>query len=163
MGQLTKLDSNEIVLRDGGIIDRRMISEFNPEYRYRPEEIAKKLCCSFATISLLCARGNKSEEKEIDERHFIGVDPEKKYNDRQVASLFNVSPNMIYKLRFMGDLQTISLISSERIVGWSIMDFIRKNAGSSAESGLQFLSIGRCLRIPGWSVVDYIIKNCSRL
>lgn len=163
MGQMTILDSDEIVLRDGGIIDRRMISEFIPEYRYRPEELAKKLSCSLATISLLCARGKKSESQEVDDRHFVGVDPGIKYNDRQVASLFNVSPNLIYKLRYMGELQTVSLISSDRITGWSIMDFIRKNAGSPAATGFQFLSIGRCLRIPGWSVVDYIIKNCSRL
>ena len=134
------------------------------ERRYSPKEVANVLGCSVALVSQLCLRRRKTRDDKIDPRHFDDVRAERKYSGVELARKFSCSYQTIYKLRQLGCLESSPLLTSYRIPGWSVRDFIAENASpSSTDHKLQFVSIFTLIRIPGWSLIDYIENNCSEI
>lgn len=140
--------------------DHRHIEGITPEMRYTTAQAAEIMGCSRELIIKLCDRSRLIVQKEIDPRHYADFLREKKYSDSEVARRLNVSHTTIYNLRKCGEFEETPLRHVVRIPGWSVIDFIKRNA-SGYKNKLQFSTIGKIIRIPGWGIIDFK-KSCIR-
>lgn len=146
---------------NGAWIDKRHIANVDVKHYYAPDEAAQLLGCHRNTIYKLCADITPGE---IDTRHFIGIDADRKYTYRHVAAHFNVSDSLIRSMARSGDLERSPIGNTFRIPGWSLCDLIKNNAASlPGISHLDYLQISTLIRIPGWALKDHLLVGCTRL
>jgi len=132
--------------------DLRHVEGIVPEMRYTTIQAAEILGCSRELIVKMCDRSNIITLAEIDPRHYSDFTDKRKYSDSEVARLLNVSHTTIYNFRKCGEFEEIPLRKVVRITGWSIIDFIKRNAFST--EALSFIFVGKkIIRIPGWSLI----------
>lgn len=156
------IEHQEILLEDGEIIDARHLQGIDDSYYYTIDQTAELMGCSRSLISQLCNR--KDRGVNPDPRQFEIFAHDTKYTALALSKKLNVSCPLILKLRYIGHLESTPLRHSHRIPGWSMIDYVTKNASSASHGySLDFISVGSTIRIPGWSIRQYISKNCSRI
>lgn len=152
-------------LKTGELVDMRHTGDIEPLNRYQVSEVARILDCSETTVynliqQLYLATGIKN----VDMRHWQDIDESRSYSGMELSRRFNCSHQHIKNLRDKGAFQSRPVRVNKRVPGWSVIDFIKKNASpASAKNQLDYLKVGTLTLVPGWSLIDYIEQNCSRV
>jgi len=158
-------DHEVIDLPDGTLVDSRMVEHIDQNMRYHPREAAHLIGVSVFTIYKMCERPESVRDKHIDERHFHGFDKDRNYFISYIAHQFSCSHTHISRLARIGELMNSPARKAQKITGWSVIDFIARNATHiSTDHQLEALRIGSAaLVIPGWSLRDHILKSCTKI
>lgn len=131
---------------------KTLLQDVEDYYYYTAEQAARIFGCSPQHIRTLCRRSAaENSQKGIDSRHLHGLRPEGRYTGIYLAKRWNVSLPLISKLRWLGELKSVTIHRRAIFPGFAVFDFIHHNA-SPAGSSPNFMNVATCVRIPGWAI-----------
>ncbi len=61
-------------------------------------------------------------------KHWVDINPTRRYRVDEVAKILNCSRSMVYKLLYMGELEWVQIGKVYRVPGWSIIDYLEANS-----------------------------------